>query len=37
METTRRELLRRTALAAAAVGMGWRAFGVPAARAATVG
>jgi secreted PhoX family phosphatase len=37
METTRRELLQRTALAAAAVATGWRALGIPAARAATVG
>lgn len=37
METTRRELLHKTAIAAAAVGMGWRAFGLPTARAATVG
>ena len=38
METTRRELLQKTAIAAAAVGMGWRAFGGPTARAAaTVG
>ena len=37
METTRRELLQRTAVAAAAVATGWRAFGIPAANAAPVG
>jgi uncharacterized protein len=37
METTRRELLQRTAIAAAAVATGWRAFGIPAVHAATVG